>query len=169
MRYPIRATAGDRRRGIALIAVLMVVAILALAAYRFSDLMSAESLAADSFTRSVQARAAADSGVAYTAALLANDPTGQNILNGTPYDNAPMFQDQLVHDGNTPRQRLRFSVLSPADPDTALASGSAAPRYGVTDEAGKININALFKVDSSGQTLYNTLMQLPNMTDDIAN
>jgi type II secretory pathway component PulK len=168
MRYPIRASSGGPRRGIALIAVLMVVAILALAAYRFSDLMQAESQAGDSFTRSVQARAAADSGVQYVAALLAADPTGQNILNGNPYDNPGTFQGQLLQDDSLPRRRLRFSVISPPDPDAALGGGSQF-RYGVTDEAGKININALFKLDSSGQTLYNTLMQLPNMTDDIAN
>ena len=39
MRYPTATSARAPRKGIALIAVLVVVAVLALAAYRFSDLM----------------------------------------------------------------------------------------------------------------------------------
>jgi DNA uptake protein ComE-like DNA-binding protein len=42
-------------------------------------------------------------------------------------------------------------------------------RFGVLDESGKINLNALLKLDSSGQIAYNILMMLPNMTADIAN
>src|SRR5262245_4462230 len=118
MRYRSRASTRDPRRGVALIAVLVVVAILALAAYRFSHLMQAWSLAAYSHTRSVQSLAGAQSGINYVAALLANDPTGQNILNGTPYSNPGMFQNVVLQDGDNARRRLRFSILSPLDPDT---------------------------------------------------
>jgi type II secretory pathway component PulK len=157
------------RRGVALIAVLIVVAVLALAAYRFSDLMNAEYQAADSYAKSVQAKGGSDSAVAYLCAVLANDPYGLNTLNGNLYDNTT-FQDVFVHDSDDPRQRLRFSIVSPLDPDTQLAGGvNQSFRFGVTDEAGKININALFKLDSSGTLLYNTLMNVPNMTDDVAN
>jgi type II secretory pathway component PulK len=167
MRYPIRTSGRGSRRGIALIAVLVVIAVLALAAYHFSDLMVNEAQAADSYTRSVQARGAADSGVNYFAALLASDPTWQN---GYPYDNSSKFQGIQLGDAKDSRQNVRFSIVSPLDPDTAQSGGSNNSfRYGVIDESGKININALMKLDSSGQTLYNTLMQLPNMTDDVAN
>jgi type II secretory pathway component PulK len=170
MRYPIRTTGPAPRRGVALIAVLIVVAVLALAAYRFSDLMDAEYQAADSYTKSVQAKGAADSAVAYLAAVLASDPYGLNTLNGNLYDNNTAFQDQLVHDSGDPRQRLRFSIVSPLDPDTQLTGGANQSfRFGLTDETGKINVNALFKLDSSGTLLYNTLMNVPNMTDDVAN
>jgi type II secretory pathway component PulK len=169
MRHPIRKSRGGPRRGIALLAVLVVVAVLALAAYRFSDLMQGEAQAADSYTKAVQARTLAESGIHYTAAMLAADPTGQSTLNGNPYDNASAFQGILVQDSDQARQRGRFSIVSPLDPDSAAAGGSQAFRYGVTDETGKLNINALFKLDSSGQILYNALMQLPNMTDDVAN
>ena len=69
------------------------------------------------------------------------------------------------------RQAWRFSIVSYMIQGTGadLGNNSVKIRYGITDEASKININALFKLDSSGQTLYNTLMQLPNMTDPIAN
>ncbi|HKI36085.1 MAG TPA: hypothetical protein VKA46_29785 [Gemmataceae bacterium] len=172
MLYPIRKSGRSPRRGIALVAVLIVIAVLALAAYRFSDLMTAEAQAADSYTRSVKAHGFADSGVNYFAALIASDPTGQNGLLGNPFSNTSMFQGIQLGDDSNPRQRGRFSIVSPLDPDTATSgsgSGGQAFRYGVIDESSKININALFKLDSSGQTLYNTLMQLPNMTDDVAN
>ena len=169
MRYPIRKSGRTPRRGIAMIAVLVVVAILALAAYRFSDLMVAEQQAADSYTRSLQARANAASGVNYVAALLAA-PNTQSNLNGNYYDNPSMFQAILVSDGDTARQRGRFSIVSPVGPDAAANGGvNQSFLYGVTDETGKLNINALFKLDSSGTILYNTLMTLPNMTDAIAN
>ncbi len=176
MRYSIRTTGRGPRRGIAMIAVLVVVAILALAAYRFSDLMQGEQQAADSYTRALQARANAASGVNYVAALLAsmntqtNNSNTQSNLNGNIYDNPSMFQAILVQDNDNPRQRGRFSIVSPVGPDAAATGGiNQAFFYGVTDEAGKININALFKLDSSGTILYNVLMLLPNMTDPIAN
>jgi type II secretory pathway component PulK len=171
MRHPIRRSGGAPRRGIAMIAVLIVVAILALAAYRFSDLMLAEQQAADSYGRGTQARAAAISGVHYAAAQLAQ--SGSKNQNGTVpnfFYNPALFQAVLVQDGDTPRQRARFSIVSPVDPDTAAAGGlNQSFLYGVTDETGKLNINALLKLDSSGNILYNVLMQLPNMTDAIAN
>jgi type II secretory pathway component PulK len=169
MRYPIRTTDSAPRRGVALIAVLVVVAVLALAAYRFSDLMNAEYQAADSYQKSIQAKGGSDSAIAYLSATLANDPYGLNTLNGNLYDNS-IFQDVLVSDNSDPAKRIRFSIVSPLSPDALAAGGTnQAFAYGVIDEAGKININALFKLDSSGTLLYNTLMNLPNMTDDVAN
>src|SRR6185312_3329208 len=36
------------------------------------------------------------------------------------------------------------------------------------DEGGKLNINSLISLDPTGQLLHDALMQLPNMTEDIA-
>ena len=132
MRYPMPTAGRAPRRGVALIAVLVVVAVLALAAYRFSDLMNAEYQAADSYAKSVQAKGGSDSAVAYLCAVLANDPYGLNTLNGNLYDNTT-FQDVFVHDSDDPRQRLRFSIVSPLDPDTALGSGSGSGSGGVSE------------------------------------
>src|SRR5262249_39215025 len=41
--------------------------------------------------------------------------------------------------------------------------------FGVIDEGGKINLNALMQLDSSGTIAHNMLLNLPNMTEDIAN
>ena len=63
--------AGEIRRGVVLFAVLLVVSFLALIAYRFNDNMVAEYRATDSAVRLVQARAIADSGVAFVLSELA--------------------------------------------------------------------------------------------------
>lgn len=63
-------TAGETRRGVVLLAVLIVVAFLSLAAYRFNDNMTAEYLATDSAVRLAQARSIADSGVAFVLSEL---------------------------------------------------------------------------------------------------
>jgi type II secretory pathway component PulK len=154
------------RRGVVLVAVLVVVVLLSLAAYQYTDLMTAEYKATDNAVRYAQARGAAEAGIHYTAALLA-DPTNMNtLLHGSPWENAQVFQGQLVRSENSPRYTARFSIVSPRDDDSTGAQG---PRFGVADEAGKININALMILDPSGNTLYTLLMQLPNMTSDIAN
>jgi len=64
-------TSGETRRGVVLLAVLMVVAFLSLAAYRFNDNMMAEYRATDSAVRLAQARSIADSGVAFVLSELA--------------------------------------------------------------------------------------------------
>src|SRR5262245_22885330 len=156
------------RKGVVLLAVLMVVVVLTLAAYQFSEFTLNEYKAADNTRRAAQARALAGSGVNYTAALLSNPDSLASILNGNPYDNPQAFQAVLVAENDNPRLHGRFSVLALLDPDDP-ASGNKPYRFGVLDEAGRLNINALFKLDSSGQVLHDRLMTLPNMTEDIAN
>jgi hypothetical protein len=157
---PSNPSAHDNRRAVVLLAVLVVIVLLSLAAYRYNDWMSAEYRAADSAIKAIQARAVAESGVHYAAALLAGDPS--TTLNNNPYDNPSMFQDIEV-----PNSRGgRFSVVavrSPDDPD------STPFRYGVVDEGGKINLNALLALDNGqGNIAKQILMALPNMTDDIS-
>jgi type II secretory pathway component PulK len=167
MRYLGPNSVQAARRGFALPAVLAVVVLLSLAAYQFGDTMASEADAADSFRRSMQARALADSGVAYAAAILSNADTFTNMLNSNPYDNPTCFQGrQVTPDGAT--LLGRFSLVAPIDTDDP-AFGSQPFRYGVLDEAGKININALMRLDSSGKILHDVLVLLPNMTEDIAN
>src|SRR5262245_26620226 len=156
------------RKGAVLLAVLVVIVLLSLAAYQFSESMLAEYKAADSYRRSAQARAAANSGLHYAAALLASADSITNNLNGNPYSNTSMFQAIVVADASHPRFRGMFSVVAPVD-DEDQGGVSQAFRYGVIDEAGKLNINALFRLDSSGSILEDRLMGLPNMTEDIAN
>ncbi|MBI3821048.1 MAG: general secretion pathway protein GspK [Planctomycetes bacterium] len=116
------AKRGKKRRGVVLIAVLVVIAALSLAAYHYSDMMTSEFKASEYSHRNVQARAFAESGY--------------------------------------------FTIIAPPDPDDSNAG--AGPYYGVSDEGGKINLNAMMKVDPTGQALMEMLVKLPNMTPDVA-
>jgi DNA uptake protein ComE-like DNA-binding protein len=185
------------RKGVVLVAVLIVVTVLALAAYQYSELMTAEYRAAGSYTKTVQTKSFALAGVNYVAGALSDYDFFTNQLNSNPYDNQSFFQDIVVQQGDTPQQTGYFSVIAILSPDNP--SFQQQPwRFGVTDEASKINVNALLKYGggggggasssstsssstSSSSTASTTggstlgaggeamLLMLPNMTQDLAN
>jgi type II secretory pathway component PulK len=159
-----RSSPSQRRRAIVLLAVLVVLVLLTLAAYQYAEMMSAEYRAVDSHRRAAQARALAESGIHYAAAQLANPSN----ISGSPYDNMSLFGGILVQQNDKPVFQGRFSVVSPLGPDDQ-ATSTQPFRYGVTDEGGKINLNTILALDSSGQIAYNMLIKLPNMTQDVAN
>jgi type II secretory pathway component PulK len=156
-----------RRRAVVLLVVLVVVAVLTLAAFRYSQLMHYEYNAAQSATRAIQAQALADSGIYYTAALLSNHSTFASVLNSTPWNNWEAFKGILVQPNDRAHFRGRFSIISPPGPDDPLGN-DPHHRFGVTDEGGKINLNALMILDPRGKALHDRLMVLPNMTEEIA-
>jgi hypothetical protein len=167
MLYRTPSSGQQRRAGVVLIAVLVVVAVLALAAYQYSELMNAETRAAVGSTRAAQTRRAADAGVAYAAAILSDPNYFSETLNSNPYDNPTYFKDILVQDSDNPKNRLRFSIIglrAPDDPDATTQPW----RYGVVDESSKININGLLRFDKQGTQGAKMLMKLPNMTDDLS-
>jgi type II secretory pathway component PulK len=157
------------RRGVVLLAVLVVVVLLSLAAYKYNDHMVAEYRAADSAVRAAQARASAESGVHYAAALLALGM--DTTLNGNPWNNPTAFQGISIPSSAKNASPGRFTILSLLSPDDLAQAGGSLPyRFGVTDESGKINLNALLALDGGqGNIAQTILMQLPNMTQDIAN
>src|SRR5205807_5730201 len=122
----------------------------------------------DSHRRQAEARAMADSGIAYAAAMLSNPDTFTNTLNSNPLNNAGVFQGQLVLSGARPELNGRFSLVAPLNPGESQAADGSMFRYGVIDESGKINLNSLLKWDPTGQKGHDLLMLLPNMTEDIA-
>ncbi len=140
----------------------MVIVLLTLAAYQFSEMMMAEYRAADSFARSAQARAFAESGVNYVAAALSNPETFTNVLGGNALDNTEAFLNVPVGPADA-RRPGRFTVVAP--PETVSSFGTPTPRYGVVDEAGKINLNALLKIDSSGGVARTMLLLLPQLAE----
>src|SRR5262245_2213235 len=153
------------RSGAVLIAVLIVVVLLTLAAFQFSELMYQEYSAAHSTPTSLKARACADSGIASFTAMVSDKDTLTSTLGNNPYDNESYFARQQVTavSNNTPTGRYSLvSAYDKDDPNAALAI-----RYGAIDESGKINPNALMQIDSTGQVLHDWLMKLPNMTDEI--
>ena len=152
------------RRGIVLLAVLVVIVLLSLAAYQYSDLMLAE------YKASVNAqRRRAGPRLRRFGHPLRRRPDQQ------PREPGGRQRQHLRQPRDLPRRRRRRRTTKgigplharsrPADPEDA--SGGTRG-HGVTDESGKINPNALMKLDPKGQLLYDALMKLPNMTDELA-
>ncbi|MGQ0634316.1 MAG: general secretion pathway protein GspK [Planctomycetaceae bacterium] len=149
-----------------LIVVLVVLALLALGAYTFAELMRIEAQATSAFGREVQARALADSGVELAASLMVyRDATASD-----EFWSRPEFQGVLVQEGPTARARGRFSLVAAVEND---ATGRLV-RYGMIDESSKININTLLTLvkatdgTTANQAQQKVLMYLPGMTADIA-
>src|SRR5438309_599709 len=135
----LRSAICNRRSGVVLLAVLIVIVVLTLSAYLFSNAMLEEYRGTDSYARAAQARALAESGIDYAAAILSNPDTFTNTLNSNPFSN-PLFQHITVQESRNPRLQGRLSIVAPLGPDDA-ASESQPYRFGVTDECGKINLN----------------------------
>jgi len=154
------------RRGYVLIAVLIVIVVLSLAAYRYADMATAEYRATDRILLSTQSKSLADSGIHYAGALVSDPAAMTGTLAGNPFDNSGLFRGKAVELGNG--RRGYFDVVS-VDYSQDPGGGSLPMKYGVTDESGRINLNALLQIDSSGTVALNMLKKLPNMTDDIAN
>ena len=67
------------------------------------------------------------------------------------------------------RGRGRFSVITGQEHDL---TGSST-RFGLTDETGKLNVNAVLLLSAGSgsnadQNAHNFFMQIPNMTNDVA-
>ena len=158
-----------QRDGYVLIAVLVVIVVLTLAAYQFTELMTAEYRAAARTADAAQARHAAVSGVHYAAAMLSDPGSFYGELSGAPTAEGA-FPEQVVRKGSNPRSEARFCLVSVV----STSSGSYEARYGaVTDESAKLNINALVQLDPSGELLAAALTMIaqqtnnPNLTSDV--
>src|SRR5712664_1353096 len=118
--------AGVPRRGIVLLAVMVVVAILALAGYQFADLTTAEYKSAANAQKLAQAKAVADSGIHYVLAILASPDNITTYANGNLYSNADAFSSVATSNGGV------FTFIAPNDPNDPGATGYV--RYGLIDE-----------------------------------
>ena len=149
------------RPGYVIFAVLIVVVVLSLAGYRYSEAMQSEYQVAVRTSESAEAKAYAVSGIHYAAGMLCDPNTLYTTLGGNPYDNPSYFSGVTVGETNSPRGGGRFSLINVSD--AGGAGESRYPlRYGVSDESAKININALILLDPTGEVLYNALMKLPH-------
>jgi type II secretory pathway component PulK len=154
----------DRRASVLLL-VLVVIAILSLAGYTFSELMFTERKATELSGQKIQAEAAAESGVQYTRLFLMKTADAQNQLGGW-YDNSTAFRG-LVADDVDPRHRSRFTIVAPAvDSQGLLADGV---RYGLQDESCRLNLNTLLLAEKTKKGSARTiLLALPGMTEQTA-
>ena len=133
------------RHGSVLLVVLVVIALLALGAYSFSELMVSESHATGVFGREAQARAAADSGVELAAAVLGL-PTEEGAYENVVHD--PQNFVQTIKEANGPRGRTRFSLVAPNESDVTCTT----IRFGLIDESSKLNVNALVAAEQKQQS-----------------
>lgn len=154
-----------QRRAMVLLVVLVVIALLSLAGYSFSELMLAEYQAAQVSGRQIQAHALSDSGLELLKTFLAQDAA---IIaeEGGLYDNPETMQGRIVVEDENPRGRGRFTILAPQLDDNGILDGV---RYGVENESTRLNLNTLLLAEQyqegGGRTL---LLSLPGMTDEIA-
>jgi len=155
----------DRPRpGLVLVIVLVVIAMMTLAGYTFSELMLSERKAARLMNRQAQARALAESGVEAARHLVAQTEDMQ-IEAGGVFDNQSRFRGVMIVPGDVPADCGRFTLIAPAQ-ENGIFSGI---RYGLENESTKLNLNTLIQLEKttagSGRQL---LMALPGMTEDIA-
>lgn len=155
-----------RRAGIVLALVLVVIAVLALAAYAFTELMITHRAGASVSGRQLQTKMFVDSGVATLRTFLMQD--AETIAaSGGLFDNPTLFQAIPVLSAEQDvTERGNFTILAPRLDDEGTPMGV---RYGLEDESAKLNLNLLLLADTvvtdGGRAL---LMSVPGMTEDVA-
>jgi len=129
-----------KRRGSVLYVVLVVIVLLSLGAYSFSELMISEYQGVEMSGRDAQARALAESGVEMAAAILRYR---DEATIATLYHNPAVFNGMLVVDSEFDRGRGRFTIVAAVESDT---SGTMI-RYGLIDESAKLNLNTILQIE----------------------
>jgi type II secretory pathway component PulK len=133
----------SRRDGVVLLIVLVIIAMLSLASYSFTEIMISEAEATAAFGRDVQARVLADSGIELAAAYLGDQ---SEEADDNFYHNPDLFQSVLMRgtDEDVPRYRGRVSLVAGIEND----STATEIRFGLIDESAKLNLNALVAAGS---------------------
>lgn len=154
-----RWDSNDLRAGTALIVVLIVIVMLSLGAYTFSETMITEAKASNLYGQDAQARMLAESAIELSAAILGS---ADNVTLATLYHSPENFGGIELASGN-PSLTGRYSLVAPVENDT-----SGQIRFGMIDESGKWNLNALLSMGLSDDEVLNVLLSVPGMTDTIA-
>ena len=147
------------RRGSALVVVLIVIMMLSLGAYSFSQLMLAEARATVLFDRDSQARALADSAVEVAAAVLGK-PDDVTVVD--LYHSPELFGGIELVSGATPQATGRYSLVAPVANDT-----TGLLRNGMVDESSKWNLNAILNLSLKEDELATIFLAIPGMDDTI--
>lgn len=149
------------RRGMALLVVLVVVTLLSLSVYTFSDLMVLESKASRQFANDSQARELANSAVEYVAALLGD--TGEDVATNY-WHNPDTFSGIQVVQSTVAEGQGWFSVVAPMETDI---TGNTI-RFGLMNESARLNLNAIAGFELSEEEELALLLAVPGMTEEIA-
>ncbi len=137
-----------RNRGVALIAVLFVAAMLTILLYAFLREMQVEASLANSFGREKQAEQLGWSAIEKGAAAFVADTETHSLPTSTWYTSAAEFYEIECGDGV-------FTLFRAPD----VSDGSEPPHWGAMSESCRLNLNYAPK---------EVLMKLPNMTEEIA-
>ena len=130
------------RRGVILLLVLVVVALLALASMTFCELMLNERKAVETAARQARARAFAQSGAEVARQFLDRTADDQTDAGGI-YDNSQRFGHTVAAPDPTPQLCGYFSVIAPTYENNRISG----VRYGLQDESMRINLNTLLEMD----------------------
>jgi type II secretory pathway component PulK len=139
-----KAYSATARAGYAIVAVLIVVVVLSLAAYRFGDYMMGEYRATVRIQQAAEVRALADGGIYYATGILDSPTAFTSILNSNPFDNSSVFTGQSIASGQG-----EFSLVG-LDYSALDSSNQPTQRAGVMDECAKINLNSMWTLDTGG-------------------
>lgn len=155
----------QRRRGAILFVVLVVVVMITLSAYAYTELMFVENKATYLTGRQIQTRNIAESGVEMLKIFFEQDPA-MIAEQGGIFDNPEFMRGILVYPDDDTQNRGRFTILAPA----LNADGSTeGVRFGLEDESCRVNLNALLTLEQQSEGAgRQLLMALPGMTEDIA-
>lgn len=154
-----------KARGSSLMIVLVVVMIVSLGAYTFSELMFTHNETATLSSQNIQAKWLVDAGID-TARIHLLQNHELRMSAGGDYDNRNVFQAINVIPDTDPNLTGNFTIIAPAIDSDGFVAGY---RYGLEDESSRLNLNALViadtYADNGGREM---LMALPGMTVDIA-
>lgn len=164
--------AAPNRAGSVLVVVLILVVLLSLAAYKYTETMITEYTSAGNHGRQLQTQGFAESGIESAADIIGNrtfEP-GENLIH-----EEGIFSGVSLQAGESARENGLFSIITAneRDPD------SRTVRFGLTSESGKLNLNYLLnleqefaEVDETGsQTglvspeFYDILAGIPGLDD----
>lgn len=131
-----------------LLLVMLVVAIASLAMLNFSRSMLYTNEATKIAGGRMQARMCAESGAQAIRLFLAYPPLEREGMGGA-WSNSNYFQSRNVLPSATPEGRGNYSVVSPALDQDGSYNGI---RFGLQNESGKLNLNALVQLDELAQS-----------------
>lgn len=162
------------RRGSVMVVIMILVVLLSLAAYKYTQAMITEYTAASMYGRRLQVQSFAESGVEMAADSIGNRTFE---LEENLYHDESVFSQVSMQTGDTPRRNGMLSIVSPNERDPEMRS----VRFGFASESGKFNINRLLELEDSmsevdefgestgvvGPEFYEMLANIPGLDDEV--
>jgi hypothetical protein len=153
-----------RQSGFIVLVVMVVIVMLTLAGLAFVLNLSLENKAVHLQGDQQQLQQTLASGVELMRGFLAQTPSERQQAGGT-FQNAAVFAAVAVSPDSAAGDDTRFSVVSPQNESEA----SSGVRFGLQNESARLNLAALADWDAAEPgAARNALLQLPGMTDAIA-